>query len=300
MQKAGLTTRARQSGISEGALLSLARRITHDVEDVATAFRELERAVEVAIRVQAEGTKLSNHGDFVDRVLAEVARLSRDGAYTAALGSIETALEQEEAESRARRTRLICAAVEQEILARNAPGVAARLVQQAEAEGRGGFDDLRALQDVWFVRGRDAGLNFDLAVSVALARLTLSRATDADGRGAALNDLAIALSTLGARESGTARLEEAVAAHRAALEERTRDRVPLNWAITQMNLAFAEVAFFDKTADPAHLDRAETHARTALDVFTEAAATHYIDQVTGTLARIASLRPPTADPRTQP
>ena len=38
------------------------------------------------------------------------------------------------------------------------------------------------------------------------------------------------------RESGTARLEEAVAAFRAALEERTRERVPLDWAMTQNNL----------------------------------------------------------------
>src|SRR5262249_14239273 len=37
---------------------------------------------------------------------------------------------------------------------------------------------------------------------------------------------------LGGRESGTARLEEAVAAYRAALEERTRERAPLQWAIT--------------------------------------------------------------------
>ena len=36
--------------------------------------------------------------------------------------------------------------------------------------------------------------------------------------------------TLGERESGTARLEEAVAAYRAALEEQTRERVPLDWA----------------------------------------------------------------------
>src|SRR5690242_21327641 len=41
------------------------------------------------------------------------------------------------------------------------------------------------------------------------------------------------------RESGTARLEEAVAIYRAALEERTRERVPLDWAITQSNLGKA-------------------------------------------------------------
>ena len=45
------------------------------------------------------------------------------------------------------------------------------------------------------------------------------------------NNLGNALSTLGERESGTARLEEAVAAYRAALEEWTRERVPLDWAM---------------------------------------------------------------------
>ena len=47
------------------------------------------------------------------------------------------------------------------------------------------------------------------------------------------NNLGSALPTLGERESGTARLEEAVAAYRAALQERTRERVPLDWAGTQ-------------------------------------------------------------------
>ena len=41
-----------------------------------------------------------------------------------------------------------------------------------------------------------------------------------------------ALATLGGRESGTARLEEAVAAYREALQEQTRERVPLVWART--------------------------------------------------------------------
>ena len=44
---------------------------------------------------------------------------------------------------------------------------------------------------------------------------------------------------LGERESGTAQLEEAVAAYRLALEEWTRDRVPLDWAMTQNNLGNA-------------------------------------------------------------
>ena len=39
--------------------------------------------------------------------------------------------------------------------------------------------------------------------------------------------------TLGERESGTARLEEAIAAYRGALKEKTRARVPLDWARIQ-------------------------------------------------------------------
>ena len=53
------------------------------------------------------------------------------------------------------------------------------------------------------------------------------------------NNLGNALKTLGERESGTARLEEAVAAYREALEEWTRERVPLDWAMTQNNLGNA-------------------------------------------------------------
>jgi hypothetical protein len=49
-------------------------------------------------------------------------------------------------------------------------------------------------------------------------------------------NLGVALATLGELESGPARLEEAVAAFRAALEEWTRDRVPLDWAKAQYNL----------------------------------------------------------------
>ena len=49
--------------------------------------------------------------------------------------------------------------------------------------------------------------------------------------------LGSALSLIGQREGSTVRLEEAAAAYRAALEERTRERVPLLWATTQFNLA---------------------------------------------------------------
>ena len=52
-------------------------------------------------------------------------------------------------------------------------------------------------------------------------------------------NLGNALFRLGERESGTARLEEAIAAYRLALEELTRDRDPLHWAMTQTSIGAA-------------------------------------------------------------
>ena len=65
------------------------------------------------------------------------------------------------------------------------------------------------------------------------------------------NNLGDALFRLGERESGTARLEEAVAAYRAALEERTRERVPLDWAASFGNQGVAMMVIADRTNDAA-------------------------------------------------
>jgi hypothetical protein len=70
--------------------------------------------------------------------------------------------------------------------------------------------------------GRDRGSNVHLIASIILRRKLLDAASSSDERGAAQNNLANALSRLGERESGTARLEEAVAVYRDALKERTR------------------------------------------------------------------------------
>ena len=48
-----------------------------------------------------------------------------------------------------------------------------------------------------------------------------------------------AMSTIGEQAGDNLALEQAVAAYRAALTERTRDRVPLNWAMTQTNIGTA-------------------------------------------------------------
>ena len=78
-------------------------------------------------------------------------------------------------------------------------------------------------------------------------------------------NLGNALGSLGERESGTARLEEAVAAYQAALEERTRERVPLQWATTQNNLGNALASLGERESGTAKLEEAVAAYRAALE-----------------------------------
>ena len=71
--------------------------------------------------------------------------------------------------------------------------------------------------------------------------------------------------TLGERESGTARLEEAVAAYRAALEERTRERVPLDWATSFGNQGVALMLIADRTNDAASAETAVAQIEAAYE-----------------------------------
>ena len=70
------------------------------------------------------------------------------------------------------------------------------------------------------------------------------------------NNLGNALRTLGERESGTERLEQAVSAYVEALKEYTRERVPLNWAMTQNNLGNALRTLGEREAGTERLEQA--------------------------------------------
>jgi tetratricopeptide (TPR) repeat protein len=79
------------------------------------------------------------------------------------------------------------------------------------------------------------------------------------------NNLGIALTALGERENGTARLEEAVAAFAAALEEYTPARAPLHWATAQNNLGVALQRLGETESDTSHLEKAIIAYRAALE-----------------------------------
>jgi hypothetical protein len=94
-----------------------------------------------------------------------------------------------------------------------------------------------------------------------------------------------ALQTLGARESGTARLEEAVGAYRAALLEWTNERVPLYWAGAQMNLGQVLTVIAERLGDQDRMAEALACAHDAMAVFREGGASHYLAMAERILAK---------------
>ena len=260
--KSGRTDNLREEGITEKAIIRLAQRVASDTDDVGQAWLELQSAMDVAVRVQADGRVTSNHGDFVDEVLKRVAALSAEGDYASAGEEIDAALSREEEESQARKGKLLERGVEVALLDRDTKRAAELLVRKADldAGGRADFETLWAVGRFFYERGRDKGINLDLELAIDLAQFVHSRANGSTELGTALNGLGAALATIGGRESSTARLEQAVAAYEAALKEWTRDKVPLDWAITQNNLGTALRTLGERERGNARLEEAvEAH-----------------------------------------
>lgn len=248
--------------ISESLAIALAvKHAEGNPSDLDGALRELERAFEVARDQAMRGALSSNTDAAVDAVIAEVDRLNEDEGLEAGSAYLNAELER----MAAQHVRLIDKALAQAVMARDVEAAVALELQKLRLDGEGDFAALRALKDTWYVRGRDKGLRFDLEVSIGLAQQLVARAKTQDESGNALNDLGVSLSTLGERETGPSRLEKAVTAYRASLEERTRNRVPLEWASTQNNLGNALQTLGQRETGTDRLEEAVTTYRAALE-----------------------------------
>ena len=152
---------------------------------------------------------------------------------------------------------------------------AATLVPEGHSDETSGYLERQA--DALYRQGDEFGDNPALISSISIWKKAIQLTTrDRPFEWTAMqNNLGNALERLGERESGTARLEEAVAAYRAALEENKRERVPLIWAGTQNNLGFALEALGKRESGTAHLQEAVAAYNAALAVFEPAQAAYY-------------------------
>ncbi len=271
---------AERRGLERGTILALARRLKpQEVLDFDQAARELENAVNIALDAIARGERGSNVGDFIDAVLRRVAEQTKIGAIDQSLREIDAAMAELRLRDREHRentirglVRLQESGIEQEILLRNAPGVADRIAAIADMEVDGD-SVLAALRDrfaQFYDEGSQRGVNFSLEVAIAVADAALARVNGPKSLGDWRILHGVVLATLGERESGKKRLEEAVAVYHEALTENTRTRVPLDWAITQTNLGNALRALGDRESGTGRVEEAITAYREALTEYTRA------------------------------
>ncbi len=276
LDERGDLQRAEQGGLERDTVLKLAKRLKpDDALDFDRAVAELENAITIALDVIAHGKRETNEDEFVNDVLKSVATHTQAGDNERATRELDDALKEldtREAEQRATlkrlRLTLLEAGVSQDLLRRDANAAAKRAAHLAEVEQpvdpARRFDALRRRWQTFWDEGRDKGLSLSLEVAIEIARVEFALADTADRRGTALHDLGIALRELGERESGSARLNEAIAAYRDALKERTRARTPLDWATAQNSLGNALAALGERESGTTRLDEAVAPYREAL------------------------------------
>ncbi len=270
----------RERDVAQGFIREMAGRVAADPGlDLEGMKQAVRNAIEIFEKEIAGGPTRTNFGEIVDKALAHAkaqAAAGKSGLARAGLRKTAAELRREETERRATYTEQMTAlfAQERDIALASYDGAAAAAAIEALAEAlhadqRDARRDLLIAEgDALLEHGRDRGSNVHLLACIAVRRATLTLAATPDEIGHDRTTLGLALWTLGSRESGTARLEEAVTAYRASLEERTRDRVPLDWALTQMNLGNALATLGSRESGTARLEEAVTAFRASLEEMT--------------------------------
>ena len=266
--------RARQ--VAEGFIHEMAKRVAGDrrldFEGMKLAVRN---AIDLYEKEIAGGQTQTNIDVIVDEALKRARSLVDAGKSGLARAALRKAAEEMRREEQERRERYVAGITAlynrtRDIALAAYDGVAAAdaIITLAEAiHGANTAMVARSLNseaETLYEYGRDRGSNVHLIALIVLRRKVLNDASSGDERSLAIHSLGNALWTLGERESGTARLEEAVVAYRGALMERTRERVPLDWAATQNNLGAALWRLGEREGGTARLEEAVAAYRDAL------------------------------------
>ena len=267
----------RERDAAEGFILEMAKKVAADRN---LNFEGKKQAVRNAIDIYQKeisgGQTQTNIDTILDQALARARSLVDIGKSGLAQATLRRAAEAMRREEEERRERYVAAIIilynrERDIALATYDGEAAATAIFSLAEAIHGVNTemvaqaLNSEAEMLYEYGRDRGSNVHLTALIAVRRKLLDAASSSDERGIANGNLGTALQTLGGRESGTARLEEAVVAYRAALEESSRDRVPLDWAATQNNLGTALFRLGERESGTARLEEAVAAYRAALE-----------------------------------
>jgi hypothetical protein len=263
--------------VAEGFIREMAGKVAADKNlDLEGMKLAVRNAIEIYEKEIAGGIVETNIDRIVDDALKKAKAQVDKGQSGLALATLSRAADEFWSEEQDRRERaeqglrLLYGRKKDIALAVNDGETAGQAVIDLAEKLHGDhhsrlWEELKTEEDALYTFGRDRGSNVHLLAAIALSRRLAEIATSPDERGYAQIVLGVALRNLGERESGTARLKQAVEAYRAALKEWTRDRVPLNWAGTQNNLGAALRNLGERESGTARLEQAVKAYRAALE-----------------------------------
>ena len=275
-QAGGAFTRAAAQGISETAVRAIVERLGGLSVEPDDLLPWLDNWIENA---RTELARHGNEGAAYEAAWREAERRFNAGRLDQASEAFMDELRRDDVREAERqrerhhhRIALLEAAIDFDTRALNITAIPVKLRLIAGEEGIAPGDALgswlHARADDRYEYGQDKGDNTALLVAIEIWRAALEERTRdrlPPDWATTQNNLGNALQTLGARESGTARLQEAVVAYRAALEEHTRDRAPLDWAGTQNNLGTALQTLGERESGTARLQEAVAAYRAELE-----------------------------------
>ena len=267
---------ARARDVAEGFIVELAKKVAGDRNlDFEGKKQAVRNAIDIYEREILGGQTPTNTDAIVEEALTRARSLVDAGKSGLAQATLRRAADEMRREDEERRARYLAGitalynrARDVALAAYDGPSAAEAIALLAEAIHGSNISAvapaLNSEAATLFQHGRDRGSNVHLAASIALRRKLLSAALSDRDRGFGYHDLGVALCMLGARESGTDKLEEAVSAFREALKERTRESAPLEWATTQMNLGTALARLGERDNETGRLEEAIAAYREAL------------------------------------
>jgi hypothetical protein len=220
---------ARGRDVAEGFIREMAKQVAADPNlDFDGKKQAVRNAIDLYEKEISGGQTQTNIDAIVDQALVRVRSLVDNGKSGLAQAALRKAAEAMRCEEEERPERYVAGITvlynrECDIALATYDGEAAATAIISLAEAIHGDNTVmvaRALNseaEVLYEYGRDRGSNVHLIAVIAVPRKLLDAASFNNERGVANMNLGNALFTLGERESGTARLEEAVAAFDACL-----------------------------------------------------------------------------------
>jgi exonuclease VII small subunit len=229
----GVVQRAAEQGISEAAVRSIVERLGGQGIELKDLIPWLDKWIESAV---IELSRMSNEGDAYEAAYREAQRRFQAGRMDEASAAFMDELRREETreaerqeEHKRKQTRLLEGAIRFDALALEEPAIAQKLRMMAKIEG---VDSAGTLGEWLFAKAAE-------------------------------------FYEIGDSKGSNPDLFIAIAAYRAALEERTQARVPLDWAATQNNLGNALRTLGERESGTARLEEAVQAFRAALQEYTQ-------------------------------